>query len=84
MGDMVRTWPWDAPQARKPYSLAILLFEQADKLELHPQIQVFASDLDENSIKQAREGLYPARRLKQMSTRSGLGGSSPVKEIITG
>jgi two-component system CheB/CheR fusion protein len=58
-GDMVRTWTVGCATGEEAYSLAILLFEQAEKLEIRPQIQVFASDLDENSIKQAREGLYP-------------------------
>ena len=78
-GDMVRTWTVGCATGEEAYSLAILLFEQVDKLELRPQIQVFASDLDENSIKQAREGLYPAaieadvslERLGRFFTREG-------------
>ncbi len=78
-GDMVRTWTVGCATGEEAYSLAILLFEQADKLELRPQIQVFASDLDENSIKQAREGLYPTaieadvsfERLGKFFTREG-------------
>jgi two-component system, chemotaxis family, CheB/CheR fusion protein len=78
-GDMVRTWTVGCATGEEAYSLAILLFEQADKLELRPQIQVFASDLDENSIQQAREGLYPTaieadvsiERLGRFFTREG-------------
>jgi two-component system CheB/CheR fusion protein len=78
-GDMVRSWTVGCATGEEAYSLAILLFEYADKLEIRPQIQVFASDLDENSIKQAREGLYPAaieadvslERLERFFTREG-------------
>ena len=78
-GDMVRTWTIGCATGEEAYSLAILLFEQAHKLEIRPQIQVFASDLDENSIKQAREGLYPTaieadvglERLERFFTREG-------------
>ena len=77
--DMVRAWTVGCATGEEAYSLAILLFEQADKLELRPQIQVFASDLDENSIRQAREGLYPTvieadvslERLERFFTRDG-------------
>ncbi len=57
--DMVRAWAIGCSTGEEAYGLAILLFEQADKLEFRPQLQVFASDLDENSIKYAREGMYP-------------------------
>ena len=55
----VRVWTIGCSTGEEAYGLAILLFEAFDKLETHPQIQVFASDLDENSIKYAREGVYP-------------------------
>ncbi len=58
-GDTVRAWTIGCSTGEEAYGLAILFFEQADKLEFRPQLQIFASDLDENSIKYAREGLYP-------------------------
>jgi len=57
--DMVRAWTIGCSTGEEAYGLAILLFEYADKLDFRPQLQVFASDLDENSIKYAREGVYP-------------------------
>ncbi len=42
------------------YSLAIILCEHADRLERPPSIQIFASDMDDQSIHDARDGLYPA------------------------
>lgn len=77
--DTVRAWTIGCSTGEEAYGLAILLFEQADKLEFRPQLQVFASDLDENAIRQAREGLYPtaieadvsAERLERFFTREG-------------
>ncbi|HLO30913.1 MAG TPA: chemotaxis protein CheB, partial [Anaerolineales bacterium] len=66
--DMVRTWVIGCSTGEEAYGLAILLFEQTDKLEFRPRIQVFASDLDENSIKYAREGLYPTAIEADIST----------------
>src|SRR4030095_4794188 len=58
--DGVRGWSIGCATGEEAYSLAILLFEHAAKLDFRPRIQVFASDLDDNSIAHAREGLYPA------------------------
>ncbi|HUF00403.1 MAG TPA: chemotaxis protein CheB [Anaerolineales bacterium] len=75
----VRTWTIGCSTGEEAYGLAILLFEAFYRLEIRPQIQVFASDLDENSIQYAREGLYPAaieadvspERLARFFTREG-------------
>jgi len=58
--DGIRVWSIGCATGEEAYSLAILLFEQAAKLDFRPHIQVFASDLDESSIAHAREGVYPA------------------------
>ena len=65
---MVRSWVIGCSTGEEAYGLAMVLFEAADKLEFHPQIQIFASDLDETSIKYARDGLYPAAIEADVST----------------
>jgi len=78
-GDIIRVWSIGCATGEEAYGLAILLFEQADKLDMRPQIQIFASDLDEASIARAREGLYPTaieadvspERLERFFTREG-------------
>ena len=57
--ETVRAWTIGCSTGEEAYGLAILLFEAFAELEIRPQIQIFASDLDENSIRHAREGLYP-------------------------
>src|SRR5688572_10667591 len=59
-GEGIRTWSIGCATGEEAYSLAILLLEQAEKLNQHHQIQVFASDLDESSLLHAREGVYPS------------------------
>jgi two-component system, chemotaxis family, CheB/CheR fusion protein len=46
-------------RGEEAYSLAILLLEEAARRESAVPIQVFASDLHENSLAKAREGFYP-------------------------
>ena len=57
--DTVRVWVPGCATGEEAYSLAILLSEHARKLDAPPQIQIFATDLDEGVIKSARDGSYP-------------------------
>jgi len=58
-GDTVRAWVAGCATGEEAYSIAMLLSEHAATLVGPPQIQVFATDLDEEVIREAREGLYP-------------------------
>ena len=57
--DEVRVWVPGCATGEEAYSLAILLAEQAARMEHPPRTQVFATDLDEEALGQAREGLFP-------------------------
>ena len=58
-GDTVRVWVAGCATGEEAYSIAMLLCEHADTLVGPPQLQIFATDLDEEVIREAREGLYP-------------------------
>ncbi|TFZ07041.1 PAS domain S-box protein [Ramlibacter henchirensis] len=58
--EAVRIWVPGCATGEEAYSLAILLCDKSREMDAPPQIQVFASDLDEDAIRTAREGLYPA------------------------
>ena len=55
----VRVWSVGCATGEEAYSLGMLLLEEAARHERPPQIQIFASDLHERSLRYAREGLYP-------------------------
>ena len=57
--DQVRVWVAGCATGEEAYSLAILLCEHAERLDKPPSIQVFATDIDEQSIHTARQGNYP-------------------------
>ena len=59
-GAAVRVWISGCSTGEEAYSIAILLQEQMDKLKRHYMLQVFATDIDNRAIEQARSGLYPA------------------------
>lgn len=77
--DSVRVWIAGCSSGEEAYSVAILLHEQAARLAEPPKVQVFASDVDEDAIAEAREGRYTeavvadisAARLKQFFIREG-------------
>ena len=58
--DHVRVWVAGCATGEEAYSIAILLCEHAARLEHPPKVQVFASDVDEQAIADARDGLYPS------------------------
>ncbi|MGE3538806.1 MAG: CheR family methyltransferase [Candidatus Tectimicrobiota bacterium] len=77
--DEVRVWVPGCATGEEAYSIAILLLEQVDTQRPRPHLQVFASDLDEEALTYAREGLYPDAiatdvsdgRLQQFFTQEG-------------
>lgn len=77
--DSVRVWCVACATGEEAYSIAMLLCEYASKLDDPPKIQVFASDIAESSIADAREGRYDEtitadvspERLRQFFTKDG-------------
>jgi two-component system, chemotaxis family, CheB/CheR fusion protein len=58
--DTVRVWVAACATGEEAYSIAILLLEHARTLDAPPRLQIFATDLDGESIRAAREAFYPA------------------------
>ncbi|VWX63227.1 Protein-glutamate methylesterase [Burkholderiales bacterium 8X] len=57
--DSVRVWVAACATGEEAYSIAMLLIEHARTLDAPPTLQVFATDLDAESIQVARDGFYP-------------------------
>ena len=55
----LRAWVVACATGEEAYSVAMLLAEHAARLPAAPTVQVFATDLDEQAIRVAREGVYP-------------------------
>ncbi|MGB3544887.1 MAG: chemotaxis protein CheB, partial [Rubrivirga sp.] len=56
--DQVRVWVAGCATGEEAYSIAMLLCEYQDRLVDPPDIQIFATDIDEEALARAREGLY--------------------------
>ena len=57
--DEVRAWVPGCATGEEAYSVAMLLLEHAATLAEPPRVQVFASDLSEAALRDARAGTYP-------------------------
>jgi two-component system CheB/CheR fusion protein len=58
--DEVRVWVAACSTGEEAYSMAMLLADHAAEMAHPPPFQVFASDIDNGAIAQARTGDYPA------------------------
>src|SRR6185369_16047358 len=56
--DQVRVWVAGCATGEEAYSVTMMLSEYAAKRAFAPQIQVFGTDIDEDAIALARDGLY--------------------------
>jgi two-component system CheB/CheR fusion protein len=65
--DTVRAWVVACATGEEAYSIAILLSEYASTLASPPMLQVFATDLDEDAIQTARDGVYPTAILADVN-----------------
>lgn len=59
----IRVWVPGCATGEEVYSLAILMREHADTVADPPQIQIFATDIDETALSVARAGRYPEAAL---------------------
>ncbi len=67
-GDTIRIWVPGCSTGEEAYSLAILFDEAIRKQPKGLNVQLFASDLDENAINIARQGEYPDTISADVST----------------
>jgi two-component system, chemotaxis family, CheB/CheR fusion protein len=57
--DQVRVWSAACATGEEAYSLAMILAEHASRISDPPKIQIFATDIDDRALANAREGRYP-------------------------
>jgi two-component system, chemotaxis family, CheB/CheR fusion protein len=59
----IRVWVPGCSTGEEAYSLAILFLEELGQEQLSMQLQMFATDLDEHAIAEARRGVYSQERV---------------------
>jgi two-component system CheB/CheR fusion protein len=63
-----RVWVAGCATGEEAYTLAILILEEIKKQSLKIQVQIFATDIDEEALSVARQGLYVEQSLKVLPT----------------
>jgi two-component system CheB/CheR fusion protein len=63
----IRVWVPGCATGEEPYSVAILLLEQLAARQMSNPVQVFATDLDEDALEEARLGVYPENIIADVS-----------------
>ncbi len=66
--DAVRVWVPGCSTGEEAYSVAILLWEEAHRRSQSPELQIFATDIDERALDVARLGRYPDGIADQISS----------------
>ena len=90
--DPVRIWHAGCSTGEEAYSMAILIREYLAENTLTATVKIFATDIDETAVAQARTGLYPAgiaadlspERLREYFVKvdSGYQVVKPLREMI--
>jgi two-component system CheB/CheR fusion protein len=68
-GGVLRAWSVGCSTGEEAYSLAIVFKEALEQIkpEAHFTLQIFATDLDKDGIDKARQGIYPANIVADVS-----------------
>lgn len=65
-GDAIRVWSSGCSTGEEPYTMAILLAETLGGSIADYEIRIFATDIDEKALSEARRGIFPSERLKNV------------------
>ena len=68
-GRALRLWSVGCAYGEEPYSLAILLLEQGERVVTRYASTIYATDIDPPSLRRAKEGRYGAASLSNVPTR---------------
>ncbi len=63
----IRVWVAGCSTGEEAYSLAIIFQEHIEKIKQYFTVQIFATDIDTESVEKARQGLYPENIVSDVS-----------------
>lgn len=76
----IRIWHAGCSTGEEVYSMAILLYEEG----LYDRCRIYATDISERALEQAKSGVYPHRKVADYSQNySDAGGRSSLSEYYT-
>jgi two-component system CheB/CheR fusion protein len=66
-GEPIRVWSAGCASGEETYTLAIVLAEAFGIDEFRQQVKIYATDVDEDALTQARQATYPARAVSGLT-----------------
>jgi two-component system, chemotaxis family, CheB/CheR fusion protein len=66
-GDSIRLWSASCSSGEEAYSIAMLLSDKLADAIGDYDIRIYATDIDESALQEARKGAYPVARMKNVS-----------------
>jgi two-component system CheB/CheR fusion protein len=66
-GESIRVWTAGCASGEEPYSVGILLAEALGDALSNFDVRIYATDIDENALAEARRGAYSPEKLKNVS-----------------
>ncbi|RAJ90377.1 two-component system CheB/CheR fusion protein [Streptomyces sp. PsTaAH-137] len=65
--DEIRVWSAGCSSGEEAYSLAIMFAEALGIEETLQRVKIYGTDIDDEALRDARSGLYPARTLEPLA-----------------
>jgi two-component system CheB/CheR fusion protein len=65
----IRVWSAGCASGEEPYSVAMLLAEALGEGAFRRRVKIYATDIDEESLTEAREAVYPAKAVQAVPPR---------------
>ena len=65
-GEAVRVWSAGCASGEEAYTIAMLLAEALHLSELRDAVKIYATDIDQEALAQARAGVYPAKAMSDV------------------
>jgi two-component system CheB/CheR fusion protein len=64
--DTVRMWSTGCSSGEEAYTLAIVFAEAMNETDFRDRVKIYATDVDEEALAEARHGVYPASRIENV------------------
>jgi two-component system CheB/CheR fusion protein len=62
----IRVWSVGCASGEEPYSIAMLLAERMGHRDFHRRVKIYATDLDEEALRTARQATYSSREVESV------------------
>src|SRR5262245_57969575 len=64
--DAIRIWSTGCASGEEAYTLAVVFAEAMEESDFRERLKIYATDVDEEALTDARHGMYPASRLENV------------------